>query len=612
MTRPSSALKPQTRSKVPKAGQSTESISALHVDDDEAFLELSQLYLKKMMGQSLQMDSISDPEQVFEKLKTKIYDVIICDYEMPKINGIQLLKNFKDQNITIPVIMLTGKSREEIAIQALNLDAKRYIKKGSDAHSQYRELVHAITEVVHHERTEQALKTSEERNRRLIESSDDMIFSVDRSGVFKTAGGKRLTDFGLTPKAVINNSLENLFGLAEAQRYQELHQQVFKSGQSLTYEHQLEFAGVSKTDLTTIYPIRNKKGQIEEVGVICRDVTQIKNAEHELRVSETNFRVVTESSPGLILIYQDYQCVYANPTATEITGYSLAEISTMKFWDLLHPDYADLAINSGKTIEKTGTVPLKNALIRIVTKDRQERWLDARLTMATYNGKQAAIIFALDITDYKQAEEEQRKQREELSQFAHVMAHDLNNSLQIIEGYTQLLKEKYDQSYLQLILKQSNYLKKLLKRSLTLAEAGLTVDKQEKIELTTLVKDIAQLTIPSEITFLCDDLPEIHGDREKLAQIFKNLFENAVIHGQPTKIEVKHEVSDTERAIIVMNNGTPIPPTIKDNLFERGVTTKPGSPGLGLAIVKKLVEAHKWNIRLRPSLTSVIFQITYR
>jgi len=123
---------------------------------------------------------------------------------------------------------------------------------------------------------------TEECYRRLVESCDDLIFSVDRAGVFRTAGGVRLQEFGLRPEEVVGRSLENLFGEA-ARYYQEKHMQVFESGKVLTYEHTYEFSGVNKTDMTTIYPIKNVRGEVEMVGVICRDITERKRANHERR-----------------------------------------------------------------------------------------------------------------------------------------------------------------------------------------------------------------------------------------------------------------------------------------------------------------------------------------
>ncbi|MHA2296415.1 MAG: PAS domain S-box protein [Candidatus Hodarchaeales archaeon] len=209
--------------------------------------------------------------------------------------------------------------------------------------------------------------------------------------------------------------------------------------------------------------------------------------------------------------------------------------------------------------------------------------------------------FIIDTTEQKKIEEELLKQREELSQFASTMAHDVNNSLVIIDGYAELLVEEQDKSHVDVILEQSRYMKNLLRRSLALAEAGLVIDKKDRVDLDQLVDEVAAVSIPESIDFSRDDLPVVTCDRAKIKQAFKNLLENAMIHGKPTKIEVKHEVSEKGAIIAIVNDGKPIPPEIRDRVFDRGFSTREGSSGLGLVIVERLVEAHGWKITLQPT-----------
>jgi len=99
-------------------------------------------------------------------------------------------------------------------------------------------------------------------------------------------------------------------------------------------------------------------------------------------------------------------------------------------------------------------------------------------------------------------------------------------------------------------------------------------------------------------------------DRNKVGQIFKNLFENAVVHGKTTKqITVTREDTKEGINLLVANDGLPLPIEIHEKIFQRGFTTSKGHRGLGLAIVKKLVEAHGWQIRVEPT-PETTFRIT--
>lgn len=135
------------------------------------------------------------------------------------------------------------------------------------------------------ERTEQALRKSQERYRRLVESSADMIFSVDRDGVFRTAAGARLREFNITPEDVVGRTVYDFFPKEQARLYRQQHQQTFSSGTPMIYETTFEFAGMKITDLTTLYPIKDESGQVELVGIICRDITDRKHAEERIEAS---------------------------------------------------------------------------------------------------------------------------------------------------------------------------------------------------------------------------------------------------------------------------------------------------------------------------------------
>ena len=63
---------------------------------------------------------------------------------MPGKNGLHFLKELREEGIDTPFIVLTGKSREEIAIQALNLGADHYVCKATSPETLYGELAHSL------------------------------------------------------------------------------------------------------------------------------------------------------------------------------------------------------------------------------------------------------------------------------------------------------------------------------------------------------------------------------------------------------------------------------------------------------------------------------------
>jgi len=126
----------------------------------------------------------------------------------------------------------------------------------------------------------------------------------------------------------------------------------------------------------------------------------------------------------------------------------------------------------------------------------------------------------IDITKLKIVENTLRRQKQELSEFAHFISHDIGNCLVAIEGYTHLLDHEYEEA--SIINRQVEYMKSLLTRSLLLADAGLAVEMNEMVNLNDLVQSVAKTVIPKKIIFNSDNLPEVLGDVEKLFQVFKN------------------------------------------------------------------------------------------
>ncbi|MFX0171802.1 MAG: sensor histidine kinase [Candidatus Hodarchaeota archaeon] len=152
------------------------------------------------------------------------------------------------------------------------------------------------------------------------------------------------------------------------------------------------------------------------------------------------------------------------------------------------------------------------------------------------------------------------------------------------------------------VIKHTKRMELILNRSLELAVAGLVIDKKEIVDLNVLVDTIAELTVPQRIKIIKKNLHSITCDPGKMSQIFQNLFRNAVIHGDPTEIEVEIIKSDGEdftgKILTITNDGKQIPEEIRKKIFARGFSTKENGKGLGLYIVKKLIEAHGWKIDL--------------
>jgi PAS domain S-box-containing protein len=119
-------------------------IRVLIVDDDPAILELAALFLER--SGDIQVDPTETAAEGLERLERgeRNYHVVVSDYAMPGMDGIAFLKAVRSRKLEIPFILFTGKSREEVVIEALNSGADYYLQKDGNPKILFAELSHQI------------------------------------------------------------------------------------------------------------------------------------------------------------------------------------------------------------------------------------------------------------------------------------------------------------------------------------------------------------------------------------------------------------------------------------------------------------------------------------
>jgi DNA-binding response OmpR family regulator len=137
-----------------KASNGNMTIRVLHVDDDPSVQEITKLMLLDL-NSSFEIDWADCVDEGLKKLANGTYDVVVSDYEMPQKNGLEFLKELRFQKNEIPFILFTGKGREEVAIQALNLGANGYYNKQGSPETVYGELTYGILQGAKQNKTKQ-------------------------------------------------------------------------------------------------------------------------------------------------------------------------------------------------------------------------------------------------------------------------------------------------------------------------------------------------------------------------------------------------------------------------------------------------------------------------
>jgi len=205
-------------------------IKVLHIDDEEDFLIITKEFVERLSNGEITITSISNPLEVVDKIETKTFDVIVCDYMMEELNGLDLLQKLKTQEYDIPFIIFTGRGREEVVIKALNLGADYYLRKGLDAKSQYAELVHQIRTVFRHKNAERDLRESEEKFSLFLNNVPAIAYLKDEKGRYTFFNDYLYDVYKVTPDQIIGKTASEFFGPEAGRIIEEEDEIVLKEG----------------------------------------------------------------------------------------------------------------------------------------------------------------------------------------------------------------------------------------------------------------------------------------------------------------------------------------------------------------------------------------------
>lgn len=154
--------------------------SVLYVDDEPALLEVGKLYLEKDGDISVYTaPSVEEGNAIL--INTDI-DVIISDYDMPEINGIDFLRTIRESGNSIPFIIFTGKGREEIVIQAIDYGADSYIQKSGEPGNIFLKLRQKIDKVIRYKLAEQEIRRKSREWDGLFNSTErvTLVLNIDK------------------------------------------------------------------------------------------------------------------------------------------------------------------------------------------------------------------------------------------------------------------------------------------------------------------------------------------------------------------------------------------------------------------------------------------------
>lgn len=472
-------------------------------------------------------------------------------------------------------------------------------------------------------KTQEALRQSEMFLHQIVENIPDMIF-VKEIETLRFVGlnraGERL--LGYSRDDLIGKNDYDLFPKKQADFFTAMDRDLIARGELLEIpEEEIDTRVNGKRILhTKKLPVLDADGLPQFLLGISGDITERKRLEQSLHESEAINRLLIEEAPIGVGVLQDEAVVFVNPAFLETFGYeNQEEVIRRPVTDLIYPADRELVAKKIKSSLSGKKSPVDLEL-KGLKKNGRSFDLSVWPRVINYKGAPAILAFCSDRTEQKNMKEQlrQAQKMEAVGALAGGVAHDFNNILQVVLGYSEFLQmndklENSDLKNLKVISAAARRGAELVQQLLTFSRKGLA--EQRPLNLNrevTQAQKLMERTLPKMINIdlsLHDELPVINADPVQIEQILMNLAINA-------RDAMSHEggiLSITTK--VVSREGGQVPPhrmekelnyvmlSVSDtgcgmseetieHVFEPFFTTKDvgQGTGLGLSIVYGIVE----------------------
>jgi PAS domain S-box-containing protein len=322
-------------------------------------------------------------------------DLVISDVTMPRMNGLEFCREIRaDSELkTVPILLITAHQKDtESAVAGLKAGADDYLEIPFDAPR----LVAKVSRLLERSRLEASYRD-------LVEQASDMIFTQDLTGrvtSMNLAGQKFL---GRKADEILGNSFFTVFGIIPENNG--FGSNFGRPQEAREFQHQFVARAATGEDRwldLIVSPIKDKLDETVGFRGLARDVTERKRFEEALRDSEERYRLLFESTPQPIWVYNEdtLHFLAVNEAATRTYGYTREEFLSMTIDDI-------------RAVEDIPTLMIKNDPNDLVisspwrhrTKDGKTIYVEVSSHPVVFDAKNSKLVIVNDVTERKLLDE---------------------------------------------------------------------------------------------------------------------------------------------------------------------------------------------------------------
>ncbi|PYI56600.1 PAS domain S-box protein [Paenibacillus flagellatus] len=455
-------------------------------------------------------------------------------------------------------------------------------------------------------RAEEELRRTKERLESFVRNNADAIWVIDAEGIVLDTNEAFATLFQWKTQEIVGKPLPIVPPYLKPY-IDSLHEKAM-GGTSVSG---LETVRLRKDGSTvevsmTLSPLRDSAGAVVGLTGICRDISERKRAENELKAAIERMQSFISHNVDPIMIFDaGGKLVQVNESFERLFGWSSGEIAGLGPRDFAFvPDDREAESDQTAELLRTGK-PISGFETYRMCKDGSSVSVSVTaFPLRDGEGRISGCCVTLrDTTERKQAEELliNSEKQSIAGQLAAGIAHEIRNPITAIKGFIQLMNSGFPgkREYFDIIASEIGRIELILNELLVLAKPQTV--KYERRDVGKLLTQVIALLESQAIMkdvqlaadFECGDV-FVWCDENQLKQVCINFIQNA-IEAMPDGGEVVVRLAragEGRIAVAVVDRGCGIPAHLLSKLGQPFYTTKEKGTGLGFMVSKRIIESH--------------------